>query len=146
MLAHIKFYWQKWQTLSSSQQRALGWRMVASALVILAGCGFIFGLRANTVGEDGASLAMYAMGALIVMFGHLVIFGSILRFPEQMALKIALVVVIFCSTWVNLEENVVLPLMASNCDADCIITYERHIPFVESALVYDDRDGWQVAD
>lgn len=146
MVKQLKFLQQSWQAMPRREQWAYTWRIVASALVILAGAAFIFGLRANTVGEDGASLAMYSMGALIVMLGNLVIFSTKLRFPEQFALKLCIMVVIFCSAWVNIEENVVLPMLTANCEDDCVRVYERHIPFASTQLIYEDRDGWQLRD
>ncbi|MEL7432492.1 MAG: hypothetical protein AAFN11_00960 [Chloroflexota bacterium] len=144
MTNQLKLFQQTWQSMTLHEQWSIGWRILASVFVIMIGIAVIFSLRANTIGEDGSSLAMYSLGALFVLLGNLLIFTNKLRFPEQFALKSCIAVIIFCATWVNIEENVVLPLLTSTCETDCLRVYERQIPFASSYLVYQDEGGWQL--
>ena len=92
-------------------------------------------------------MVAYSFGALIILATNVLIFAGKIRSPEALALKLCIATVIFASAWVNIEEKLVLPLIASSCNhQDCEITYERHIPFSDAILIYRDDHTWDVLD
>ncbi|GAB5490432.1 MAG: hypothetical protein Phog2KO_06470 [Phototrophicaceae bacterium] len=146
MNTQLKFYRKQWQSLNQKDRRSTALRWFLSALVFVIGCGIIFNMRAKLVGEDGATLAMYFLGVLFILTMNLMIFANKLRNPELFALKLCLIAVILTGAWVNLEEKVVMPLLSTNCHDDCVMTYERHVPFSDVELIYREGRGWRVLD
>ncbi len=145
MSSQIKIYRKRWQSMDVPHQRGLLLRSITSFIVFVLGCGIIFNMRAKLIGEDGATIAMYFMGILFIQALNMVIFYNKLLRPESFTIKLCIAAVIVTSLWVNFEEKLIMPMLSLQCDTDCVIIYERAIPFSDVEVIYE-RGRWQVID
>lgn len=143
MQSQIRVYKEMWRTFTPHQRKMFVLRITASIAVFIIGCGIIFNMRAKTIGEDGASLAMYCLGTLFILTMNLMIFSGKLAKPEALALKMCLAAIIFTGAWVNIEEKVVMPMLSADCKEECVMTYERVVPFADVEVMFVERRGWR---
>jgi len=115
------------------------------ALIFILGWHFLVSQRSYYYGEDGSTLAIYFLGALLMLVPGLLVFHNWVQ-PEKIALQLVIVAVLSAAIWVNLEEKVVMNFYSHTCSAQCeTLKYTRMVPFSDDYTVaYHPQRGWRV--